>query len=153
MVRGACRGCNRVYEYMTEGIAMRVLVQVYDWGLDAKQHPPSRLLFIILAILPLIYYLIIWLLNNTPQAKDYTFVYRWIIYEAIGIFNLITLIWFFWFELIIIDYLDWLLAGLSWLSLYHFFVLHQSLSSQYILWLSLQSSKVLLLIVIFPDIP
>lgn len=139
-------------------MSMGLWVQVYDWGLDAKQHPPSRLLFIILAILLLIYYLIIWLLNNTPQAKDYTFVDRLIIYDAIGVFNLITLIWFFHFKLIIVVdyclllyYLDWLLAGLSWLSLYHLFVLHQSLSNQYILWLSLQSSKVLLLICISPD--
>ena len=122
-----------------------------------KATPPYSPAIYNSVILPLIYYLIIWLLNNTPQAKDYTFVDRWIICDAIGVFNLITLIWFFWFELIIIVvllyYLDWLLAGLSWLSLYHLFGLHQSLSNQYILWLSLQSSKALLLIVIFPDIP
>ena len=115
-------------------------------------------------ILLLIYYLIISLFDNTPQAKDYTFVDRLIIYEAIWFFKLITLIWFFWFELImliwffqlnclLLYYLDWLFAGLSWLSLYHLFVLHQSLFSQYIPWLSLQSSKALLLIVILSDIP
>ena len=121
-----------------------------------KATPPFSPAIYNTVILLLIYYLIIWLLNNTPQAKDYTFVDRWIICEAIGVFKLITLVRFFhlnWLLLIIIDYLDWLLAGLSWLSLYHLFVLHQSLSNQYILWLSLQSSKALLLISIFPDIP
>ena len=141
-----------------EGLVGAVIEGRSMWmWVRCKATPPYSPALYNPAMLLLIYYLIIWLLNNTPQAKDYTFVDRLIICEAIWFFKLITLMWFFWFELIIIVvllyYLDWLLAGLSRLSLYHLFVLHQSLSNQYILWLSLQSSKVLLLISILPDIP
>ena len=67
-----------------------------------KATPPYSPALYNPAILLLIYYLIIWLLNNTPQANDYTFVDRLIISDAVWFFKLITLVRFFWFELIII---------------------------------------------------
>ena len=134
---------------MTEGTSMWMRVR-------CKATPPYSPALYNPAILLLIYYLIIRLLNNTPQANDYTFVDRLIIYEGIWFSIRLPLYGFFIsidYYCLLLYYLDWLLAGLSRLSLYHLFVLHQSLSNQYILWLSLQSSKALLLISIFPDIP
>ena len=88
-----------------------------------KATPPYSPALYNPVILLLIYYLIIWLLNNTPLANDYTFVDHLIICDAMWFFHFITPMRFFdfnWLLLIIIvlfrlimcwlllDYLDYL---------------------------------------------
>ena len=79
-----------------------------------KATPPYSPALYNTVILLLIYYLIIWLLNNTPQANDYTSVDHLIICEAIWF-----LIWIDYYCSIIVlvrliiswlllDYLDYL---------------------------------------------
>ena len=72
-------------------------------------------------ILLLIYYLIIWLFDNSSQANDYTFVDRLIIYDAIRFFWIwLPLCGFFdfnWYYCLLLYYLDWLLADYCWIIL------------------------------------
>ena len=144
-----------------EGMSMGLWVRICECGLDANQHPHTRLLFIICSntswyiplkdywlIIPRCYYIGEGLYLCRPF--DYLWDYR-VFLPLYGFFDFNWLLLFI--IAVLLHYLDWLLAGLFRLSLYHLFVLHQSLSNQYILWLSLQSSKALLLIVILPDIP
>ena len=74
---------------MGKGLRLRV---------GPKATPPYSPALYNPAILLLYYYLIIRLYDITPQAKDYTFVDRLIICEAIGVFDLIIPVRFFDFN-------------------------------------------------------